>query len=93
MNTETPGSERGGRSGSVFDIRVVIALLFTIYGVVLTGLGMFQSPEELDKAAGVNINLWSGLGMLAFSGFLACWVALRPVRMPEESSDTTENSE
>lgn len=90
MNTETPGSKRGGRSGSMFDIRVVIALLFVIYGVVLTGLGLFASPEEIDKAAGVNINLWSGLGMLAFSAFLACWVTLRPVRMPEESSETTE---
>ena len=34
-----------------------------IYGVLLTVLGLTDESEaEIDKAAGVNINLWAGLG-------------------------------
>ena len=31
--------------------------MFVAYGLLLTVLGLFDSQEEIDKAAGVNINL------------------------------------
>ncbi len=85
MSTATPGSAKGRRTAGLFDIRLVIALLFVIYGVVLTVVGATASPENIEKAAGININLWSGLGMLGFAAFMAGWAYLRPVRVPEES--------
>lgn len=55
------------KKAGAFDIRIVIALLVGIYGVVLTILGIAESQAEVDKAAGININLWGGIGMLVFA--------------------------
>ena len=64
---------------NLFDLRVIIGALFTLYGVFLTIYGLMDSPAEVAKAAGVRINLWTGLGMLALGlGFLL-WAKLRPL--------------
>ncbi|MEO3752093.1 hypothetical protein [Streptomyces sp. B6B3] len=73
----------GGAAARAFDIRLIIALLFALYGVVLTAAGLLGSDEETNKAAGVNINLWAGLGMLAAAAAFALWARLRPVALPE----------
>ncbi|MCI2422097.1 hypothetical protein MOQ72_32160 [Saccharopolyspora sp. K220] len=73
-----------GRTAGAFDIRVVIALLFAIYGVVLTIAGFVQPSAEVDKAAGVNINLWAGLGMIVFAVVFVAWARLRPIVVPED---------
>ena len=38
--------------------------MFVLYGLILTALGIFGSHAVKTKAAGININLWTGLGML-----------------------------
>ena len=64
---------------NLFDLRVIIGGLFTLYGVFLTIYGLMDSAAEVAKAAGVRINLWTGLGMLALGlGFLL-WAKLRPL--------------
>ncbi|AZQ71975.1 hypothetical protein ABZ545_16110 [Streptomyces abikoensis] len=60
-----------------FDIRRVIGGLFTGYGLLLTAAGLAASDADLSKAQGVNVNLWAGLGMLAFGGLLL-WLSRRP---------------
>ncbi|MGB3438815.1 MAG: hypothetical protein WBA97_08700 [Actinophytocola sp.] len=74
---------------SAFDIRLIIALLTGIYGVVLTVLGLFvTSAEEIDnKSAGVNINLWTGLALVVVSLLFVLWARLRPLRVPEHRED------
>jgi hypothetical protein len=73
---------------SAFDIRLIIAVLTGIYGVVLTVLGLFvTSDEEIDKSAGVNINLWAGLALVVVSLLFLSWVRLRPLRVPEHHED------
>jgi hypothetical protein len=67
------------RAANVFDLRRIIGGLFVVYGVVLTVLGLFDSQEEIDKAAGVNINLWAGLGMLIFGLLMITWALTRPL--------------
>ncbi|MEU4441776.1 hypothetical protein AB0K14_17100 [Actinosynnema sp. NPDC050801] len=68
----------------LFDLRLVIAVLFAIYGVVLLVVGLgFTDEADLAKADGLNINLWSGVGMLALSAVFAAWAVLRPVVVPE----------
>ncbi|HEY3557875.1 MAG TPA: hypothetical protein VGL05_10440 [Kribbella sp.] len=72
------------KKAGAFDIRIVIALLVGIYGVVLTVLGIVGSQAEVDKAAGININLWGGIGMLVFAALFVLWARLRPIVVPLE---------
>jgi uncharacterized protein (DUF983 family) len=58
----------------------VIGGLLTVYGVVLTVMGLFASSASIAKAAGININLWAGLVILAGGAIFLAWVALRPLR-------------
>jgi hypothetical protein len=65
-----------------FDIRRIIGGLFVLYGVILTVVGIVGSDEVKNKAAGVNVNLWTGLAMLVVGGLMIFWALARPV-MPE----------
>jgi hypothetical protein len=67
------------RAANLFDLRRIIGGLFIVYGVLLAVLGLFDSQEEIDKAAGVNINLWAGLGMLVFGLLMIAWALARPL--------------
>ena len=74
-------------ASKLFDLRVLIGGLFTLYGVVLTIMGLLASEAVLAKAAGININLWMGLGMLALGLFFLFWWRLRPLRHEPPPSD------
>ncbi|PSL58422.1 hypothetical protein B0I31_101640 [Saccharothrix carnea] len=77
------------RKAGLFDLRLVIAVLFAIYGVVLLVVGLgFTDEADLTKADGLNINLWSGIGMIALSAVFAAWATLRPVIVPEGGEGT-----
>ena len=45
--------------------------------------------QALEKAGGVNANLWVGLAMIAFALAFALWARLRPivVASPETGDD------
>ncbi|HET9138053.1 hypothetical protein [Actinophytocola sp.] len=80
----------------VFDIRLIIALLIGVYGLVITIMGLwFTSDADLEKSAGININLWAGLGMLVASAAFLVWTWLRPLAGPDESAtdDDEESAE
>ncbi|MFI6096877.1 hypothetical protein ACIA8G_15045 [Lentzea sp. NPDC051213] len=63
----------------LFDLRLIIAFLFGVYGVVLVVIGLgFTTAEDLTKAEGVNINLWAGIAMVVLSAVFAAWATLRP---------------
>jgi hypothetical protein len=79
-------AEQQKKKAGAFDIRVVIALLVGIYGVVLTILGIIADPKEVDKAAGININLWGGIAMLVFAALFVLWARLRPIVVPVEKA-------
>jgi hypothetical protein len=74
---------------NLFDLRRIIGGLFVVYGLLLTVLGLFDSQEEIDKAAGVNINLWAGLGMLVFGILMFVWALTRPLSEELGHSDET----
>ncbi len=69
-------------ASQLFDLRTVIAVLFGVYGIVLTVMGLFTGAAELAKAGGININLWSGIGMILAAAFFLVWVRLRPLVPP-----------
>jgi hypothetical protein len=78
--SETPPSERrAAQAARLFDLRRIIGGLFVVYGLVLAIIGLFDSQETIDRAAGVNINLWAGLGMLVFGILMFVWALTRPL--------------
>ncbi len=50
------------------DIKFPIGLMFTILGLLLTvfGLVTYGDAPLYKPSLGINVNLWSGLGMLVF---------------------------
>ena len=54
------------------DIKIPIGLMFTILGLILTILGLVTAGDTAmyEQALGYNINLFSGLLMLAFGCFM-----------------------
>lgn len=82
MSTESPRP----RGAGAFDIRLIIALLLGVYGLVLTIMGIwFTTDADKAKAAGVNINLWAGLGMLVFAALFTLWAVARPLLVPAQA--------
>jgi hypothetical protein len=95
MSTAASGSSDHSTSGTTdgetphkagaFDIRVFIASLIGIYGVVLVIYGIIgSSAADLKKTGDVNINLWAGIGMVLVSAFFIVWARLRPVVVPAD---------
>jgi hypothetical protein len=72
-----------GAARNLFDLRTIIGALFTLYGVILTVYGIVDSQAQVDKAAGVRINLWTGLGMLVLGLAFLAWVKFRPLTTAE----------
>jgi drug/metabolite transporter (DMT)-like permease len=78
-------AENGKREAGAFDIRVFIGSLLGIYGVVLLLTAWFgTSDADLAKAGGLNVNLWTGLGLVVAAAVFVGWARLRPVVVPAE---------
>ena len=73
-------AERRHKAGAL-DIRNVIGLLITTYGVILVLMGIFGDPAT-DKTGGVNANLWAGIAMLVAGLAFLLWAWLRPLLVP-----------
>lgn len=60
------------------DIRIPIGLMFSIFGVIVTGYGLFtiSDSEMYVKSLGTNVNIIMGLIMLAF-GLVMLYLARR----------------
>ncbi|MFC8988248.1 hypothetical protein, partial [Streptomyces sp. NPDC057115] len=71
----------------LFDIRRIIGGLFVLYGIIVTIAGITATDEDIDKAEGVNINLWTGLGMLALGLLFLLWLKLRPTVPPPPGTE------
>lgn len=64
---------------SLLDIRRIIGALLGVYGLILLLAGILGSEADKEKAAGVNINLWVGLVLLAASALFWVWALTRPL--------------
>jgi xanthine/uracil/vitamin C permease (AzgA family) len=81
------------RSAGLFDLRYVLALLFVVYGAVLTVMGLVSTSQaDLDKAAGININLWGGVVMLVVGILFALWARLRPIVVPVTGTEPADDA-
>jgi hypothetical protein len=87
-STEVPAQDeaQAAKIANRFDIRRLIGGLFVVYAVILIALGVFGSHEIKTKAAGINVDLWTGLGMLVFGALMLLWALTKPtVAEPEET--------
>ncbi|GLX06171.1 hypothetical protein [Microbispora sp. NBRC 16548] len=71
----------------LFDIRRVIGGLFLAYGLILMVTGLFDGTQEIQKAEGIRINLWTGIAMLVVGGAFLLWERLRPSDAPSPSDE------
>jgi hypothetical protein len=68
------------------DIKIPIGMLFSILGLLLTLFGAATGGDAMyHKSLDININLWTGLFMLAFGLFmlLLAWLDRRKEEKPE----------
>ena len=73
---------KAARAANRFDIRRIIGGLFILYSLILIALGIFGSHHVKNKAAGINVDLWTGLAMLVFGALMVFWALARPT-VPE----------
>jgi hypothetical protein len=52
------------------DLRIPIGLMFTVFGVLLTGYGLFSSKAIYAASLGININLGWGLVLIGFGAIM-----------------------
>ncbi len=54
-----------------FDLRLPIGILFSLFGAILVAYGLMTNGDAMyAKSLGDNINLWWGLVLVAFGGFM-----------------------
>jgi hypothetical protein len=80
-------AQRAAKAARLFDIRRLIGGLFLIYGLILVVLGLGESDASIEKSAGLNVNLWAGLGMLLLSALFIAWALLRPLSGDPDSEE------
>jgi len=74
----------------LLDLRFVIATMFGIFGVLVTLAGVFATPEAIARAGGINISLWTGLGMLVLSGAFFLWLIKAPIEVARSREEVVE---
>ncbi len=70
------------RQARMLDLRIYICALFLIFGATVTAMGISPDQAQIDRAAGVNINLWAGLAMLGLAIVMGVWAFLSPPELP-----------
>jgi hypothetical protein len=62
-----------------FDLRLPLGLIFTLFGILLTGYGLVSDPAIYARSLGLNVNLGWGAVILVF-GIWMLGLALRARR-------------
>lgn len=81
--TGSPAADESS-AARLFDIRRIIGGLFLLYGVLLTIAGIVDGSAAEKKAAGIDINIWTGLAMALFGLLMLAWMKLRPLEVEPE---------
>ncbi len=78
----------------LFDVRLVIGGVLSVYGVVLLITGLLDSKGAVAKAAGIRINLWTGIGLLVVGVFFLGWMKVLPLAAvpPDDSAEELERA-
>ena len=84
-------TSRAERAANLFDLRRIIGGVFVAWGVLLTILGLTDSEAEANKAAGININLLAGIGMLVVGLIFLAWAFSRPLGTELREADEDDD--
>jgi len=87
-----PDTDRVERAANLFDLRRIIGGVFLMWGILLTILGITESDAAIEKAAGININLYAGLGMLVVAIIFLLWAFTRPLGQEIAESEQASRS-
>jgi hypothetical protein len=85
-------TSRAERAANLFDLRRIIGGVFVAWGVLLTILGLTDSEVEANKAAGININLLAGIGMLVVGLIFLAWAFSRPLGTELREAESDERA-
>lgn len=77
-------------ASKLFDLRIMIGGLFTLYGVLLIIYSFFTPDAEIQRSAGIDINLWLGLGMLLLGILFLIWAKVNPQEQAEPNPTDAE---
>jgi hypothetical protein len=69
------------------DIRLPIGMLFTIFGIMLIGFGVFSNPALYVQSLGINVNLNWGIVLLIF-GAIMLFLGARAMFFTPHSPET-----
>lgn len=72
----------------LLDLRSYVSALFGIFGVIVTVTGILTPQDQLAKASGMNLSLWTGIAMLLLSGVFFVWLLAAPPEVPEPADAT-----
>lgn len=63
----------------LLDLRFPMGLLFVALGALLVGYGLFGDQAVYAASLGINVNLWTGLGILLFGALMLAggWRAMK----------------
>lgn len=81
---------------SLFDLRWILTVLFGVYGIVVTLMGLLAHAKTFTASGqdvGVNVNLWTGIAMLVLAVVFALWAALRPTFVPVSDSTSDDKAD
>src|SRR5215213_1034404 len=88
MARQTGESADEPARASLFDLRTIIAVLFSVYGLVLLAVGLFDTDAgQRAKAGGLNLNLWTGGALLVLGVVFVAWARLRPLQPGTAAED------
>jgi hypothetical protein len=87
----TGNDSTGRRRAGLFDLRLILAVLFLLYGVIVLLVGLLSdSSDYKEKTGDINVNVWMGIAMLVVGALFAVWARLRPIVIPVEAEQTDE---
>jgi len=69
------------------DVRLPIGAMFVVIGTMISIYGLVSDKSIYERSLGINVNLWWGLVMFIFGGFMLmmAWRALRAARKAKQS--------
>ena len=69
------------------DVRLPIGAMFVVIGAMISIYGLVSDKSIYERSLGINVNLWWGLVMFIFGGFMLtmAWRALRAARKAKQS--------
>ena len=71
--------EQAVKSAHRNDLRLLLGVLFVLYGVIVGLVGICDPSLGLDKTGGIAINLWSGIAMLVVGILFLVWNFAKPI--------------